>query len=65
MSDDDVVNFRGIKQLGIPCCRTHIWRLMRRPFRRTLARAGGGMPASQHLLHAAVATSPIRSDGTE
>jgi predicted DNA-binding transcriptional regulator AlpA len=26
---DEVVNFRGIKTLGIPYSRTHIWRLMK------------------------------------
>jgi predicted DNA-binding transcriptional regulator AlpA len=28
MSDDDVVNFAGIKELGIPYCRSQIMRLV-------------------------------------
>lgn len=28
MTGKDVVNFRGIKALGIPYSRAHIWRLM-------------------------------------
>jgi predicted DNA-binding transcriptional regulator AlpA len=28
MTGHEVVNFRGIKALGIPYCRTQIWRLM-------------------------------------
>jgi predicted DNA-binding transcriptional regulator AlpA len=29
MTGKEVVNFRGIKALGIPYCRAHIWRLMK------------------------------------
>ena len=29
MTGKEVVNFRGIKALGIPYSRAHIWRLMR------------------------------------
>jgi predicted DNA-binding transcriptional regulator AlpA len=29
MTGKEVVNFRGLKALGIPYSRTHIWRLMR------------------------------------
>ncbi len=28
MTGKEIVNFKGIKSLGIPYCRTHIWRLM-------------------------------------
>lgn len=30
MTGKEVVNFKGIKALGIPYSRTHIWRLMRK-----------------------------------
>jgi predicted DNA-binding transcriptional regulator AlpA len=30
MTGKEVVNFRGLKALGIPYSRAHIWRLMRR-----------------------------------
>jgi predicted DNA-binding transcriptional regulator AlpA len=30
MTGYEVVNFRGLKSLGIPYSRAHIWRLMRR-----------------------------------
>jgi predicted DNA-binding transcriptional regulator AlpA len=29
MTGKEVVNFKGIKALGIPYSRTHIWRLMK------------------------------------
>ena len=30
MTGKEVVNFKGLKALGIPFSRTHIWRLMRK-----------------------------------
>ena len=30
MTGKEVVNFKGLKALGIPYSRTHIWRLMTR-----------------------------------
>ena len=29
MTGKEVVNWKGIKALGIPFCRAHVWRLMR------------------------------------